>query len=239
MTAAELPLREETAAGRRVWRIGYKPTPWAWVGWEWADGGRFNGRWDDANGNFRTIYAGGSLTACLFELLASFRPDPFVVEGLDDIVEEDQDQDQVLHPSVGPGRVPYSWLEPRTAATAVLSGTYCAVTDSKTLAFLRPLFIAEAIRLGLNDLDAAALKDPRARSLTQRVSSFVYDTTDADGIRFRSRHGDDLELWAVFERPDDEDISARLSGIRNHPLDPDGPEIAEVFSILGLEWADQ
>ena len=48
-----------------VSRVGYKPEPWAWVGWEWATDGRFHGRWDDFDGNFRTIYAGSTLLACL------------------------------------------------------------------------------------------------------------------------------------------------------------------------------
>ena len=48
-----------------VSRVGYKPEPWAWVGWEWATAGRFHGRWDHFDGNFRTIYAGSPLLACL------------------------------------------------------------------------------------------------------------------------------------------------------------------------------
>lgn len=63
-------------AGLEVWRVGYKPDPWAWVGWEWATDGRFGGRWDDSEGVFRTIYAGSALLACLLELLADFRSDP-------------------------------------------------------------------------------------------------------------------------------------------------------------------
>lgn len=33
------------AAAEEVWRIGFKPEPWAWSGWEWAGtDGRFHGR---------------------------------------------------------------------------------------------------------------------------------------------------------------------------------------------------
>jgi len=30
-----------------VWRVGYKPEPWAWPDWKWAHDGRFHGV-DDA-----------------------------------------------------------------------------------------------------------------------------------------------------------------------------------------------
>ncbi len=99
-------------ASETVWRIGFlPPEPWAWSGWEWAADGRFPpGRWDDVHGNFRTVYAGSSLKACLLEVLAGFRPDPRLASELDAIVEDDEDQ--VLYPSVPPGEVPpREWLE--------------------------------------------------------------------------------------------------------------------------------
>ena len=141
----------------RIWRIGFRPDPWAWSGWEWATNGRFPGRWDDLHGNFRTVYAGSSLHACLLEVLAAFRRDARIAMELDEIVEDDQDR--VLHPTVPPGQVPREWLDARAATSAELTGTYCAVTDSKSIAVLYPHFIGIALSLGLANLDAAALKD--------------------------------------------------------------------------------
>jgi hypothetical protein len=37
-----------------VWRVGYRHEPWAWPSWQYATNGRYPGRWDDADGNFRT-----------------------------------------------------------------------------------------------------------------------------------------------------------------------------------------
>jgi hypothetical protein len=88
VVSAELTADE--AAGR-VWRVGFRPEPWAWSGWEWATDGRFPGRWDDLHGNFRTIYAGSSLLACLLEVLAHFRKDARLSIELDEIVEDDED----------------------------------------------------------------------------------------------------------------------------------------------------
>ena len=120
----------------QVWRVGFKPHPWAWSGWEWAGAdGRFHGRWDDRQGNFRTVYAGATLLACLLEVVAGFRPDPTLVLELDDIVEDQQDA--TLYPTSRPGGLPYSWLEPRLATTAMLAGTFCAVTAAESIAGLR------------------------------------------------------------------------------------------------------
>ncbi|WP_420180102.1 RES domain-containing protein [Paenarthrobacter sp. TA1.8] len=221
-------------ASETVWRIGFLPEPWAWSGWEWAADGRFPGRWDDVHGNFRTVYAGSSLKACLLEVLAGFRPDPRLASELDAIVEDDEDQ--VLYPSVPPGEVPREWLEARAATRAELSGHYCAVTASQTVAALYPQFIAVALSLGLADFDAAALKDAKPRKLTQAIAAWLYERTTVDGVTFASRHGDDLRLWAVFERPEDPAVSPKLGQTQMVDLDHDAEAIKEAFVTLKLTW---
>ncbi|MEO3935046.1 RES family NAD+ phosphorylase [Micrococcaceae bacterium Sec7.4] len=231
MVSAQLAAAE--AAGR-VWRVGFRPEPWAWSGWEWATDGRFPGRWDDLHGNFRTVYAGSSLLACLLEVLAHFRKDARLSVELDEIVEDDEDK--VLHPTIAPGQVPREWLEVRTAASAELSGRYCAVTASGSVAALYPHFIGLALSQGLADFDAAALKDARPRRLTQAVAAWLYEMTDFDGVIFASRHGDDLQLWAIFERPDDPSITPNVQDVIFHELQHDSPGINEAFRLLGLQW---
>ncbi|MDF9277424.1 RES domain-containing protein [Arthrobacter sp. EH-1B-1] len=223
-----------SAADARVWRIGFRPDPWAWSGWEWATNGRFPGRWDDLHGNFRTIYAGSSLQACLLEVLAGFRLDARLAAELDEIVEDDEDA--VLHPTVAPGKVPREWLDARAATSAALAGSYCVVTDSKSIAILYPHFIGMALNLGLPDLDAAALKDARPRQLTQAIAAWIYEKTDLDGVTFASRHGDDLQLWAIFERPDEGFVSPKLRHSRPEELHHDSDAIKQAFAMLGLTW---
>lgn len=162
---ASVQLTSTAAGGARVWRIGFRPEPWAWSGWEWSTDGRFPGRWDDLHGNFRTVYAGSSLLDCLLEVLAGFRLDARIAAELEEIVEDGEDA--VLHPTVPPGQVPREWLDARAASSAELAGAYCAVTDSRSIATLYPHFIGVALGLGLTDFDAAALKDARPRRLTQ------------------------------------------------------------------------
>ncbi|MGO4192725.1 RES domain-containing protein [Arthrobacter sp. YAF17] len=232
MVSAQLTAAE--AAGK-VWRVGFRPEPWAWSGWEWATDGRFPGRWDDLHGNFRTIYAGSSLLACLLEVLAHFRKDARLSMELDEIVEDDEDK--VLHPTITPGQVPREWLEVRAAASAELSGQYCAVTASGSVAALYPHFIGLALSLGLADFDAAALKDARPRRLTQAVAAWLYEMTDFEGVTFASRHGDDLQLWAIFERPGDPPVTPNIHDVTGEEsLQHDSPEIINAFRLLGLQW---
>ena len=222
-------------SGIRVWRVGFRPDPWAWPSWQYATNGRFPGRWDDAEGNFRTTYAGSHLLSCLLEVLACFRPDPALAAQLSDIVD---DEPTGAHPTSPAGAVPPSWLQPRTAASAILTGTYASVTNAESIGFLRPVFLHRAHEFGLVDFDAAALKDAKPRALTQEVATHIYETTDLHGVQFRSRHGDDHVLWAIFERPGDPDISPRLQNPVSHELSAGTPEINEAFRIHHLTWAD-
>ena len=223
-----------------VWRVGFRPEPWAWSDWRYAsDEGRFNGRWDDINGQFRTVYAGDSLFACLIEVLAKYRVDPHLSGALEEIVEDAADTAEF--PARVPAVVSYRWLEDRRASTATLEGAYCRVVAAGTLAALWPRFVDVARRLGASDFDAAALKDSGPRDLTRSIASWLYQQTEPviDGVEFTSRHGDDLRLWAIFERPSaDSDISPRLTDVRTFDLAPETPELVAAFAALGLAWAD-
>ncbi|GAA1134008.1 hypothetical protein [Citricoccus alkalitolerans] len=226
----------------RAWRVGYQPEPWEWADWRWAGpGGRFTGRWDALDGGlYRTIYAGQSLFACLVELLAPLRPDPNLVVAMDQIVVDPQDEAE--HPTVPAGTVDVDdWSRHRLASSARLRGRFCVVTASATIADLWPHFHTTAISVyGLEDFDAAALKNARPRELTQAVSQHLWSARSADGsdlcdgIEFLSRHGDDLVLWALFERTDDRQTSPHLTDIEHHQLNRDTPDLMQAFSFLGL-----
>jgi hypothetical protein len=53
---------------------------------------------------------------------------------------------------------------------------------------------------------------------------------------FQSRHGDDITLWAVFERPGDPAISPCLADITRHELHVDHSEVKRAMDLLGLRW---
>lgn len=224
-----------------VYRVGFPPDPWAWSGWEYArNDGRFGGRWDDANGEFRTIYAASTMLGCLLEVLAPLRPDPALALELDAIVEDEQDAADF--PTVAAGVLGQAWLASRRVGTAHLGGTYCCVTEAQSVATVRRPFLALAtVQLGLPDLDAAALRLAQPRELTQRVASWLWEQSiegdrSLDGVRFLSRHGDEHELWAVFERDEDGIVSRHIT--HTAPVDLDGhPDLAEAMRIHELRWA--
>ena len=83
-------LRCRQISNAMVYRVGYPPDPWTWTPWEYADSGRFDGRWDDPDGIWRTLYVGSSLLACYLEVLARFRADPAVVNELAAIEDDEE-----------------------------------------------------------------------------------------------------------------------------------------------------
>lgn len=226
------------AAGRTVWRIGRFPDPWAWTDHAYSGGNR----WDDPEGAFRTLYVADTLLACFLEVLAFARPDTQtgipILEAAG-ITEDPEDAD--AYPTPAAGGVPHTWLGTRLAATGRLDGTYADVRAPETIAALRPLFLPLAEQLGLPDFDAAAIKLARPRTLTHAVARTLYtwtlpDRTTLDGIRFASRHGDTLALWAVYERDTDTDRSRHITPDTSAPINEGDPDLQTAFTIHRLHW---
>jgi hypothetical protein len=235
------PTLELTGEPGQVWRVGHMPDPWAWTDWRHADG-RFNGRWDDQLAEFRTLYTGRSLLACLLEVLAPFRPEPVTEAELDEI--EDPDSEVALAPDAAPGTVGYKWLEDHAAGTARQDGRYCFVTHSRSIAAVQAGFPFAKFDLPAQLLDASFLKDGGQRDLTRSIAHWLYDLRDSeqndlvDGVEFRSRYGDDLGMWAVFERPSDERTSQRIRDEEIRALHAEDPEMQQAFKLHGLRWSE-
>jgi hypothetical protein len=226
-----------------VWRIGYAPNPWAWSDWKYADdNGLFNGRWDDQHGRFRTIYTAESLLGCFLEVLAQLRPDPNLTLELDFIA--DDDNAEVLYPTTPAGVVGYEWLEEREWATGVQTGTYCFVTTSESVATLAQTGVFARFGVVAPDIGTDVLKDPHTRPLTRTIARMIYDvrhedkTSAFDGVEFRSRHGNELRMWAMFERGTDEDARVHVKPHSAGPVDPDNSDLLAAFTRLGLRWPE-
>ncbi len=119
---------------------------------------------------------------------------------------------------------------------------YAVPGDKESLPTLRARFLALAIKLRLVDGDAAALCLAEPRGFTQVIAAWLYDQTAPDGaplagVQFVSRHGDGLNLWAVFERPGDDDVSARLRELESEPVDADDAELRAAMRIHRLQWS--
>lgn len=153
----------QDGAGRRIHRVGFEPEPWAWTPWQYAEHGRFSGRWDDPDGVWRSIYIGQSRLACYLEVLAFARADPQLQDVLAGIEEAPEDAD--AHPTLPAGLLPDDWRRSRRVGSALLTGWYAVPGDKESLSTLRARFLALAITLRLADVDAASIRlDPTCRA---------------------------------------------------------------------------
>jgi hypothetical protein len=234
MTSPSLAINVDTG---RVWRVGFAPDPWKWADWKYAqDDGRFSGRWDDELGQFRTVYTADSLYSCLIERLAKFRPDVAVEEAV--LAIEDPDGDGGLYPDFPAGSLNFSWFDRRRATTAIQNGHYCYVTHSQSIAAIRAGFPALQYGIAGIDIDAGILKDAEVRHLTRSLARWLYEQTESisaehlvDGIEFRSRHGDELRMWAIFERPSDDETTGRVSQVEPVVLSADSDEVRDALEL--------
>jgi hypothetical protein len=235
----QLRLASHDAVDRQAFRVGYSPDPWAWTPWEYATGGRFGGRFDDPDGLYRTLYAGDSPLTCLLEVLAKFRPDPAVLTDLDAIDSNAQTEDE--NPTRRPGAIPLSWLANRSVGTASLTGHFADIGDKESIPALRAALARWLVHYGLPDLDGAAIRSTVPRGLTQQLGQLVHAARDEtgrlwDGVLFESRHGNDLLLWAIFERGG-EARSHTLADTSTIPLVPEDPAFVEAARLHGLHVA--
>lgn len=223
-------------------RVGYRPDPWAWTPWEYAGAdGRFPGRWDDPRGTWRTLYLGASPLACYLEVLARFRADPRIEIDMAEIVDNDPEGHR--YPTALAGTLPRSWCGPRLLASGRLSGVFAVPGHQQSLPTLRRAFLPTARSLGLADLDAAAIRDSRPRTLTQAISAWLYSLRTPDGkplngIQFQSRHGDGLLLWAVYERDPAARTPPEVGPDGSAPITADDPQLLEAMRLHHLNWAD-
>jgi len=234
------PHLELTGDPGTVWHVGFRPNPWAWADRAYAtDDGRFKGRWDDEEGKFRTIYTGDSLYACLVEVLAPLRPKRSVDDAV--MAIEDDDGHGTYYPDHAAGTINYSWLDERAAGRAEQDGRYCYVTHSSSIAVLRRIFDPATFGIDAADFDASLLKDSAPRALTRSIARWLFDLADGDtvdGVEFRSRHGDDLRMWAIFERDTDGETSSHLSDRGSVSLSPETIDLARALELHGIRWLD-
>lgn len=138
----------------------------------------------------------------------------------------------------------YWWLEQRFGGSADQSGRYCCVTHSESISAIQAAFPFVRFKLKPMLLDASVLKDAHRRDLTRSIARWIFDLRDdqqndlVDGIEFRSRFGDDVRMWAIFERAADGETSSRLTNQATFALHPESPEVIEAFRLHDLCWND-
>lgn len=214
----------------RVFRVG-RGEPWQWPDWAHAGpGGLFDGRYDDPLGIYRVMYASSERLGAFLEALGSLRPDPSVLAGLKEIVGEPEDVEPVA------GELDRGWLGVRHIGEGLLAGRFADIGHHESLAEVRTALSSRAVHYGLADVDAAAIRLTVPRGFTQELSRYVYDLTEAgrrawDGIAYRSRFGDNLHNWAMFE-------PTRPTSGSGEAIAPDDPDLLGALRIHGLVLSD-
>ena len=205
-----------------IYRIGRKPDPWQAPDWSRANpDNTFGNRFDDPHGFYRVIYASTQRLSCFLETLARFRPDLTLIAELREIEGDDD-----FWPL---GVVPREWCDDRLLGTASAIGEYADVYASNWVAFLRKELARDVVRLGLTEVDAGILQRDTPRRLTQMASAKVYERGFA-GIYYRSRHGHDLENWALFE-------PFLIDPLRSEGISIDDPNLLQALTMLGVEMS--
>lgn len=212
-----------------VYRLGRRPDPWAWPDWAYAEpDGTFGNRYDDPQGIYRVLYASTQRVATFVECLAYYRADIELVAELHAIVGDEGDEEPPAS-----GIVPTEWVEQRCVGRAALVGDYADVGHHESLAELRTALAARVVHHGLHDLDAAALRLSAPRAFTQDISRYVFGQTANgerrwNGLAYLSKHGDDLQNWAIFE-PADPDV------IDVTEFDRHDADLAAALALHGLQ----
>jgi hypothetical protein len=110
---------------------------------------------------------------------------------------------------------------------AEIDGVFADLYAVSWVSHLRRSLAAEALRLGVNDIDLSTLVNAEPRRLTQLASRQAYRLNFA-GIFYRSRHGHSLENWAIFEPfPLENDATSEA-------LSEDDPELQEALRVHGI-----
>lgn len=202
-----------------VYRLGRHPDAWQPPDWFLAQSdGTFGNRFDDPDGYYRVLYASSQRLACFVETLARFRPDLTLLAELSEI--EGADDFLPL------GTVPRDWLTVRVMGTAELNGFFADIYAATWVAHLRKSLAADALKLGMKDIDLGTLEKAEPRRLTQLASRQAYRLNFA-GVFYRSRFGHSLENWAIFE-------PFPLEGALSERFYEDDKDFLEALQILGI-----
>ncbi len=205
-----------------IYRLGRRPDAWQPPEWFLAHSdGTFGNRFDDPQSYYRVIYASSQRLACFIETLARFRPDLSLLVELDAIEGEDD--------FVAMGTLPRDWLAMRTMGSAMVDGIFADIYGVAWVSQLRRTLATEALRLGMKDIDLSSLERAEPRRLTQLASRQAYSLNFA-GIFYRSRYGQTLENWALFE-------PFSLEQAASEEFSEGDPDLLEALRLHGIHFA--
>lgn len=210
-----------------LYRIARRPDPWRPPDWAAVeDDLTFGNRFDDSEGLFRVLYASSSPLGCYLETLARYRrpPGDTIASALREIEFGGDDP-------TPPATVPASWLKRRAMGVAIARrARFAHVYSSAWLGFLRREFEPGYLLHRFapddgQDFDLGLLMSQR-RALTQQIATVTY-RLGYQGIYYQSRHGVEIENWALFE-------PYNLKRVERRDLEIGDPELTEALARLNL-----
>jgi hypothetical protein len=200
------------ARGADAWRV----PDWAFAGQD----GTFGNRFDDPKSTYRVLYGSSQRLGCFIETLARFRLDLKLYAELEEIEGEND--------FVQMGSVPGEWLSNRLLASARVTGDFADICGSEWMGRLRPMLASLCIELNIAEVDASVLQQSGHREITQRVSRIVYEYGAYTGLRYLSKHGHDIETWAMFE-------PFRIEPLSSESIGAEDPDFLRALRILNLQ----
>lgn len=218
----------------RVYRIACAPSPWSWP--DWANVGvdqTFGNRWDDSEGVYRVLYASSSRLGAFVEVLSRFRPDLVLMKELAEIEDDDDGGATELS-----GELHVSWLDNRLMGVGRFHSDFVDIGHSSSLVHVRWALAPRIIHHGLEDLDAAAIRQTAPRRFTQEISRYVYDQSTPEGqrrfagITYLSKLGDEFRNWALFETAGGETALEEESEAR--AIEADDPDLNQALNLLDI-----
>lgn len=203
---------DDGLAPEPLWRIGPSDEPLDWPRWEFAGPDlTFGNRWDDPEGIYRVLYTSAKRLGCFLEVLAFYRADPLVESGMAEIIENEDLP--VTRPA---GHLGPEWIRARKVGRLKIDmGSFARIGAVASMALMDRELSSLLIEYGYSQMDAAVIRQKAPRRFTQRISRFVFESTGQQGALFAgicylSRHGDDVDNYALFEGPDRSSLTKLL-----------------------------
>lgn len=179
-------------------------------------------RYDRAVSDYHVWYFATARAGCYGETLATFRPDPDLLD------VDDRDEGQM-----GIGEMPADWRATRVAIRATFpeERPFLDVEDALTRSTLRDELGWLLKAVNCTDLDVSDIRSGDRR-LTRWISEWAWDRVVDDaipfaGIRFVSRHNSEWECWAVFSDVV-VDVQERISIL---PTDDELRAVAKLYKL--------
>lgn len=212
-----MPVALATPPAPPLYRVARAPDPLAWPDRRYIGGSRF----DDPRNQFRVLYLAEQRVGCFVESLAGFRLDIDLLARLFGVSG-----------AAGPLPVPVvprDWYTSRRVGRldVGLGQRWLDLRASETLQALRAELADALVRLRLPDMDVSAMRGP-SRALTREIARWAYDR-GFQGLVYRSRFGDQIECWTIFE-------GATIAPIRpDETIPPDDPDMQAAARLFGLD----